>query len=172
MSNTHGTRRFFGRTMAIGPIAAAIVFAAQPSTGYAADDVFATIKESGSITTGSPIVELVVPPGKYAFLAKINLDQDTKTFVTVVCGLMVPDVVLDRNVIRLQPSNVKYVDNLTMPFQGVLEVQENQHVFLFCTSPPGNVLSFRFARITAIRVDGILCEQQSPAACPDLHPVP
>jgi hypothetical protein len=158
--------------MAIGPIAAALVFVAQPNIGHAADDVFAAVNESGSITTGSSIVDLLVPPGKYAFLAKINLDQDSKEFVTVVCGLFAAAVVLDRNVIRLQPSSVLYVDNGTMAFQGVLELKQDTQVALFCTSPPKNVLSFRFARITAIKVDGTLCEHRSPAACPDLHPVP
>jgi hypothetical protein len=168
MSNPFGTRHLPQSTLRVGVIVAAIVLAFPVPPADATSDVFATSRKSGSVVSGEPIVELGVPVGKYAFLAKINLDQDSKSFVTVECTLSMAGIPLDRNVIRLQPSGLKSVDNLAMPFQAVEELATNVTIHLTCTFPPedSSQLSFRFAKITAMRLDGKFCEKPTPAICP------
>jgi hypothetical protein len=140
-----------------------------------ASAVFATFKESGPINPGTPIVKMSIPSGKYAIFAKINIDQDDKSdLVTVACSLLAGPV-LDRNVIVLQRSSEKHLDNLAMPFQAVHEFRlqdpvppEGLHdISLACRIPAGKstALSFRFAKIMAIRLDGMLCDKESPAVC-------
>jgi hypothetical protein len=169
--------------MAMGPLAAAMIVATAVTTSHAANDVFATSSAAGTIESRKPIVELDLPSGKYAILGKINIDQDNDSaYVTVVCTLSQGGIPLDVNVITLQPSSVSFLDNGTIPFQAVRDLRGNYTIGLACTfsSLPGQVvfpggnrtLSFGFARITAIRVQGILCEHPSPAVCPDQHPVP
>ena len=183
MLHRHGKRSGFGLMMALGPLAAAMIVPASVKTSHAADDVFATFRAAGTIEWGKRIVELDVPSGKYAILGKINIDQDNDAaYVTVVCTLSQGGIPVDVNVITLQPSSVMFLDNGTIPFQAVRELHGNYTLSLECKfdSLPGQVifaggnakLSFRFARITAIRVDGILCEHPSPAVCPEQHPVP
>lgn len=183
MLHNHGKRSVFGLTMVMGPLAAAMIVATAVKPSHASDDVFATSRAAGTIAWGKPIVQLDVPSGKYAILGKINIDQDNDAaYVTVVCTLSQAGIPLDVNVITLQPSSVSFLDNGTIPFQAVRELRGNYSILLSCTfhTLPGQVvfaggdakLSFRFARITAIRVDGILCEHPSPAVCPDQHPVP
>jgi hypothetical protein len=146
-----------------------------------ASDVFATFKQSGSIVSGTPIVKLSVPAGKYAIFAKINIDQDDKTsFARPVCTLEAANE-LDRNVIRLQQSGEMRFDNTAIPFQAVEEFRTEwvdpvpfnpplHDIRLSCrfTSGDSSALSFRFAKIMAIRLDGSICNRPSPAVCRDV----
>ena len=135
---------------------------------HAESDIFATLKDAGTIVSGSPILALTIPPGKYAIFAKINLDQDDpKSTVTVDCSLQTAGVVRDRNVIRLQRSAEKYLDNAAIPFQFAIDLSSNYQISLNCKfkSFESSKVSFRFAKLTAIRIDGTLCEKPSPAVC-------
>ncbi len=168
MPTIYGSRSLF-KTTIVGPAAAATILAALVQTCYAASDVFAVFKESGSIVSGSPIVALTVPPGRYAIFAKINVDQDDTTHhVTVECTLKAGGD-LDLNVIRLQSSGTFRVDNGTIPLQIVESLaRERAHdIVLSCTFAKlkSSLLSFRSARITALRLDGSLCDKANPAEC-------
>ena len=156
----------------------------------AATDVFATVTKSGAIVSGggcptavcaadTPIAELIVPAGRYALLAKVNLDHDANGFATVVCALRVGTLDLDLNVIRLQPSGESHIDNAVSPLQAVPDVGRDTQILLSCkfqntpipdsTLGPGKI-SFRFARITAIKIDGMLWRIRAPhtaSRCPD-----
>ena len=143
------------------------------------------LAKSGAILSGgncptavcaadTPIADLIVPAGRYALLAKVNLDHDANGFATVVCALRVGTTDLDLNVIRLQPSSVSHLDNGVSPLQAVLELRSNTRILLLCKfqnipTPDSTLtagkISFRFARITAIKIDGMLCEDSSPAFC-------
>jgi hypothetical protein len=155
-------------------IAAAIILLGTQST-YAAGEVYASFVDAGEIVSGKNIVALTIPPGKYAILAKINIDQDdgkiSKKLLTVSCILRSVGV-SDTNVIRLHPSAIQgsiHSDNGAMPFQVVTELRANTQISMGCTFPfsESRKLSFRFAKITAIRVEGSLCEKPSPAICSD-----
>jgi hypothetical protein len=185
MLTTAGERHAFSSAMAVVLLAAALLLAVQLQLSHAASDVFATVQKSGAILSGgncptaecaadTPIAELIVPAGRYALLAKVNLDHDANGFATVVCALRIGTLDLDVNVIRLQPSSVFHLDNAVSPLQAVLELRSNTQILLVCkfqnapvpdsTLGPGKI-SFRFARITAIKIDGMLCEDSSPAFC-------
>ena len=131
-----------------------------------------------TITPGTPVVKLSVPFGKYAIFAKINIDQDDTTHrATVACTLNASND-LDRNVIALDRSGEKFLDNVAMPFQAVEEVPTfaapvppdiplwDIHLSCRITEGESSLLSFRFAKIMAIKLDGTLCEKESPAVCP------
>jgi hypothetical protein len=84
----HGKRSIFGLTMAMGPLAAAMIVATAVTTSHAANDVFAASRAAGTLESRKPIVELDLPSGKYVILGKINIDQDNDAaYVTVVCTL-------------------------------------------------------------------------------------
>ena len=163
-----GTRDFFGSAIAAAAIMGAIVLMSiQP--GYAANDIYATVKDAGSIVSGEPIVSLRVPGGLYAIFGKINIDQDTKEWVTVVCTLRAA-LDIDRDVSRLQPSGYgSSVDNATIRLQlvTVLDFDDTNAIELSCKfeASESSLLSFRSARITAIRLDGNRCSKPSPADC-------
>jgi hypothetical protein len=147
---------------------AALALATQPA--QAVTDVFATFLDAGSVGSGSPIVTLNVPSGKYAIFAKLGLDQDDSTkVVTVVCKLQA-GLDFDQDHIRLAPSGAQNLDNAAIPFQVVHSFRPgtNNPITLSCTFKASQsvLLSFRFAKITAIRIDGILCNRVSPANCP------
>jgi hypothetical protein len=168
MSTTAAVRSFFGRPLAVAPIAAAIIVTSiQPSD--AANDVFATFRDSGSMVSDENIVTLRVPGGLYAIFGKINIDQDDTTgFVTVTCTLQAAFDV-DRDVSRLQRSSTFTVDNSTIRLQLVplLSFDDTNPITLSCkfdSSESSNV-SFRFARITAIRLEGNRCRKPSPGDC-------
>ncbi len=166
MCSSPGRRRSFRSTLTVGALAGLAALIASPHRSYAQTDVFASVRESGSIVSGEQLVELSIPKGRYALLAKINIDQDAKRFVTVVCTIWAGKEV-DRNVIRLQPSSVTYLDNVAVPLQAVVDLDVNYEIFVSCSfDPQSDPLSFRFAKLTAIRVDGILCEEPTPARCP------
>src|SRR4030095_14980270 len=167
-----GRRYFIRLTIALGKIAVAMILAGTQSS-YAAGDVFASFKDAGEIHSGITIISLDLPSGKYAVFGKINIDQDDANLqpqlVTVTCSLR-PGSVLDRNVIRLHPSAIdgsKASDNGSMPFQAAVELHNDTQISMMCTFPAAHSrkLSFRFAKITAIRVDGSICEKPSPAIC-------
>src|SRR5262245_16014918 len=71
-----GTRHSFSSIVAVRWIAAAIVLTIPIQPSYAATDVFTASRTSGKIDSGTLVVDLLVPEGKYAIFAKINLDQD------------------------------------------------------------------------------------------------
>jgi hypothetical protein len=158
MQTNRTARDFFRSNLSLG--AAAMVVIASVVTGHAATDVFATLKDAGSIVSGEPIVELTIPRGKYAIFAKINIDQDdVNDFARVTCMLQVsPD--LDRNVVTLQSSGMERLDNTTVPFQIVQEFADKfvHKISLTCRFPEGDssLLSFRFAKIMAIRLEAHL----------------
>ena len=170
MLTDYGERHSCRSMLVVGLIAAAMILTAPISSSHAASSVFATVKESGSITSGSPIVKLTVPAGKYAIFAKINLDQDDDDQIArLVCRLRTT-VKLDRNVVPLQDSSIKRLDNAAVSFQIVQEFGQDsfRDITLSCGIQSGgsNQLSFRYAKIMAIRLDGILCEKPSLAVCP------
>jgi hypothetical protein len=188
--STKRKERFFGRTALLSIAAAAFLGATVPPS-HAQSDVFSAFNASGPLVSGAHIIELVVPPGRYAILAKINVDNDrtcpdlpdpaafcSSYFVTVACTLLA-GTVPDRNVVRLQPSAtvgddpVHQFDNAAIHLQLAREFPSNNTIVLRCTFefPDGGTgpVSFRFARITAIRVDGTLCKKKSPAICVELH---
>jgi hypothetical protein len=161
------TRDAFRSPIAVWAIAAAMLLTASIQPGHAASDVFAAaFKESGSIASGKPIVSLSVPGGLYAIFGKINLDYDfPHNSATVVCSLLAGGDV-DRDVSRLEPSG--QFDNAAIRLQLVTElpVDVRTEIELSCvkdfeTTP----VSFRFAKISAIRLDGKRCEKPSPANC-------
>ena len=164
MLNNVATRHFFASALA----AVAIVLTSiHPSD--AANDVFSTLRDSGSIVSGEPVVTLRVPGGLYAIFGKINIDQDDTTeWVTVVCRLRAA-LDNDRDVIRLQRSGPFAVDNATIRLQlvSVLFVDDTNAIELSCTfeSSESSLLSFRSAKISAIRLDGNRCRKPSPADC-------
>lgn len=173
MLTNRGRRYFISSAIVLGAIAAAMILTGLIQPSHAATgDVFATFLDAGEIVSGRPVISLIVPSGKYAVFAKINIDQDAghvgDKFVSVSCTLR-PAKVLDTNMIRLQPSSEKYLDNGTMPFQLVVELTSNTQIDLTCTFPTilSSKVSFRFAKITAIKFDGSLCEKPSPAICSD-----
>jgi hypothetical protein len=162
------TRDFLGWAIAAAAIAGAIVLTSiQP--GHAANDIYATFKDSGSIVSGEPIVTLRVPGGLYAIFGKINIDQDDTTeWVTVVCTLRAA-LDIDRDVSRLQRSGAAEIDNATIRLQlvTVLDFDDTNAIELSCKfeTAESSLLSFRFAKITAIRLDGNRCSKPSPADC-------
>jgi hypothetical protein len=140
----------------------------QPSR--AETDVFSTFADAGSIGSGSPIITLNVPGGRYAIFAKLGLEQDdTTSLVTVTCTLRAGGD-FDRDLIRLAPSGLNRLDLAVIPFQVVHAFRPgtNNNIILSCTftAAQSSLMSFRFAKITAIRVDGLFCNKPSPAVCP------
>lgn len=167
-------RGVFRARMVVGPLAAAMILIGSVAASQAASDVFNVFKQSGAITSGTPIVTMRVPGGRYAIFAKLNIDQDdTVHHVTVTCVLTAGED-HDLNVIRLQSSGAFSVDNATMPLQLVQEFDPGSvnDIVLSCdfSELDSTLLSFRFAKVTAIRVDGESCNKPSPADC--LPPVP
>jgi hypothetical protein len=160
------TRGVF-RSRTAAAVAATMILTGSARHGHAATHVYAAFKVSGSIQSESPIVELKVPGGIYAIFAKVNIDQDdTTSWVTVTCTLQA-GLEVDRNVSRLQRSSS--VDNETIPLQLVvaLPAYEVNDIELSCKfdAVESSKLSFRFAKITAIDIDGLRCEKPSPAEC-------
>lgn len=113
-------------------VAASLIMAAP---GHAATNVFAAFADSGEVVSGKTIVSVDVPPGRYAVLAKLNLDQDDDNYsplLSVTCTLA-PANVVDRNLIRLHPSATtgsKASDNASMPFQLITEFRTNTVIAL------------------------------------------
>jgi hypothetical protein len=164
-------KRYVAASRFPAAIVAAMIVAGQSS--HAANDVFTTFVDAGEIVSGTPILALSIPPGRYAILAKINIDNDdgklSSRFLAVTCTLA-PAQVVDTNVIRFHPSAVtasKASDNFSMPFQVVTELRSNTTIVLVCRFPPlqSRKVSFRFAKMTAIRLAGSICERPSPARC-------
>jgi hypothetical protein len=170
MLNTRHRRSVVASTAAAA-IVAGMILAAQP--GHAGNDAFATFVDSGEIVSGTPILALDIPPGRYAILAKINIDNDDgalmKQLLTVTCTLA-PAQVIDTNVVRFHPSAVtasQASDNFSMPFQLVTDLGSNTRIILVCRFAPelSRKVSFRSAKMTALRLDGSICERPSPARC-------
>ena len=167
------TRSVFTPAISVVPLAAAIIFIAAVRPGHATSDVFAVVEKSGSIVPGKPVLTLWVPGGQYAIFAKINLDQDGHAqgnhLARIVCTLKA-GAVDDLNIITLQGNSEKALDNAAVAFQGVhdFELGSVSDITLSCRFPPGDSakLSFRFAKLMAIRVDGSLCEERGIAICP------
>jgi hypothetical protein len=165
----HRTARVVRSATVVAPIVIALILAGPVQPGHAATDVFATFQEAGTVTSGSPIVRLSLSGGgKYAIFAKINLDQDdSNDAARITCELIADDV--DRNVIKLQYSGEKRVDNAVIPFQVVQEFSDRfvTTLSITCKFPEGDssLLSFRSAKIMAIKVDGRVCEREDPATC-------
>jgi hypothetical protein len=175
MPNNDVARNVFRSPIALGVIAAAMILTGSVRPSHAATDVFAAFKDSGSITSGKPIVTLRVPGGLYAIFGKLNIDQDdTVKWVTVVCALQAGTDV-DQEVSRLQHSGGASlaVDSAAVRLQlvHVLPSDERTNIELSCkfNASESSLVSFRFAKITAIRLDGQGCEQPSPAKCLDEH---
>src|SRR5262245_48518601 len=169
MPNDDAARNAFRSPIAVGAIAAAMILTGSVQPSHAATDVFAAFKNSGSIASGKPIVTLRVPGGLYAIFGKINIDQDdTAKWVTVVCTLQA-GTDLDQDVSRLQPSGGASlaVDNAAVRLQlvHVLPSDERTNIELSCkfNASESSLVSFRFAKITAIRLDGEGCEEPSAA---------
>ena len=166
------TRPLFRPAIAVVPIAVAFVLIVGVRSGHATSDVFAVMEKSGTIVAGKAVLTLWVPGGKYAIFAKINLDQDDageSTVMRIDCALKA-GAVEDLNVITLQASSEKALDNTAVAFQGVheFELGSVSDITLFCRFSPGDSskLSFRFAKLMAIRLDGTLCEERGIAICP------
>lgn len=169
MLNNDAARNVFRSPIAVAAISAAMILTGSVQPSHAAIDVFAAFKNSGSIVSDKPIVTLRVPGGLYAIFGKINIDQDdTVKWVTVVCTLQAGGDV-DRDVSRLQPSGGTSVDNAAIRLQLVNALPSDAltNIDLSCKfdASESSLLSFRFAKITAIRLDGQSCEQPSPAKC-------
>ncbi len=182
MRITNGTRLLFRAPVVVGPIVAAVVLIADVRPGYAASAVYATFENAGAIVSGKWILTLSIPEGKYAIFAKINIDQDdTKHPVSVVCTLEA-GADRDLNVSRLQWSKEKSLnrlDNAVLAFQAVQEFRTEwvdpvppdpplHDVTLSCRMTDGksSLLSFRFAKLMAIKLDGVLCTERNRATCP------
>jgi hypothetical protein len=151
-------------------LATALAIAGSVLPSYAVTDVFSTFRDNGNIATGSPIVTLNVPGGRYVIFAKIGLDQDDSTsLVTVTCNLTA-GVDFDQDHIRLAASSSARLDNAAIPFQVVhsFRAGSNNNIILSCnfSTAQSSNLALRFAKITAIRVDGLFCKKPSPAVCP------
>ena len=168
---THQTvKRLF--SSAAGVIATVITLAGSAQPSHAETDVFSTFKDAGTIASEDPIITLNVPGGNYAIFAKIGLDQDDPDApVTVVCRLQAgKDFDLDH--VRLQRSHQKNVDNAAIPLQVVHAFpggSNDNKITLSCkfALAESDNLALRFAKITALRVDGLFCNKPSPAAvCP------
>jgi hypothetical protein len=164
------TRSVFRPPIAVAPIAAAMILIAVARLCHATSDVFAVVEKSGAIVPGKAVLTLWVPGGKYAIFAKINLDQDdTSSGARLVCTLKA-GAVEDLNIVRLQASSEKALDNTAVAFQGVHEfgLGSVSDITVTCRFPPddSSTLSFRFAKLMAIRLDGTLCEEHVLAICP------
>ena len=106
MCTIYRRRGVLQSTIVTGSAVAVVLLAALRVTSYAADDVFAVFRESGTVVPGVPVVTLKAKGGNFAIFAKINLDQDDVAYnhyVTVECRLEAGGDV-DLDVIRLQPS--------------------------------------------------------------------
>jgi len=164
-------QRYVVVSKAAAAIVAGMIFTAQPS--HAANDAFTTFVDSGEIVSGMPILALDIPPGRYAILAKINIDNDDgalhQQLLTVTCTLA-PAKAVDTNVVRFHPSAItasQASDNFSMPFQVVTDIGSNTRIILVCRFPSelSRKLSFRSAKMTALRLAGPVCERPSPARC-------
>lgn len=153
----------------VGALVAAMILTGAVPASQAASDIFNVFRRSGTIEPGSPIVTLTVPGGRYAIFAKVNIEQDdTTSQVTVTCRLRAGND-LDLNVVRLQRSGEFSVDVQTIPLQLVqgFEPGSVNDIVLSCrfSKLESELLSLRFAKITAIRIDGTSCDKPSPADC-------
>jgi hypothetical protein len=129
-------QRYVVASKAAAAIVAGMIFTAQPS--HAANDAFTTFVDAGEIVSGTPILALDIPPGRYAILAKLNIDNDDgglfQQLLTVTC-MLAPAQVVDTNVVKFHPSAVtasQASDNFSMPFQVVTELGSNTRIILVC----------------------------------------
>lgn len=161
--------RLFRSPIVVAAMMATMILAGVAESSHADTDIFATSRRAGKVTSGRPIVTLSVAGGKYAIFAKINLDQDdSNDSVGVTCELLADD--RDRNRVTLQSSGIKRLDNAVIPFQVVQEFSERfmTDLTITCSFPKGqsSLLSFRSAKIMALRIEGTLCEEENVATCP------
>jgi hypothetical protein len=74
------------------------------------------------------------------------------------------------SIATVQSSGLKRLDNAVIPFQIVQEFSERfmTDLTIACSFPNGDssLLSFRSAKIMALRIEGELCEEDSVATCP------
>ncbi|MPZ36663.1 MAG: hypothetical protein GEU95_01150 [Rhizobiales bacterium] len=178
MITSKATARYIRSAGAIS-LACLLALLSPMRSSHAASDVFSLTKRAGHVNSLTPL-SLHVPPGRYAVFAKVGLDQDetqTTSPVTVNCELSWARAVLDFDQVRLAPSGVDQLDNAVLPLQGVIEERRLPvEITLKCGNDPdtpgaGGKLSWRYVKITAIRVDGLLChkyltEKEDEAHCP------
>ena len=162
-------RRVVRSSTVVAALVVTMILAGVAEPSHADTDVFETSRRAGTVKSGRPIVKLSVAGGKYAIFAKINLDQDDSNDpARITCELLADD--LDRNLVKLQSSGVNRVDNAVIPFQVVQEFSDRfvTELTITCSFPrdDSSLLSFRSAKIMALRVDGKLCEEDSVATCP------
>ena len=147
-----------------------LIAAATVQLSHAESSVFASNDSGGTITSGVPIATLTVPAGKYAVFAKINIDHDDTVtkWMTITCTLRA-DTSIDQDVVRLHGSDDQAaVDKITLPLQLVHTFAKDMgnNITLFCEFASWvSLVSFTFAKITAIRLDGRFCKKRSPASC-------
>ena len=161
--------RIFRSPIVVAAIVVTVSLAGVTEPSHADTDIFGTSRRAGKVTSGRPIVTLTVAGGKYAIFAKINLDQDDSSSPAgITCDLLADD--LDRSRVTLQSSGIRRLDNAVIPFQVVQEFSERfmTDLTITCSFPKGDssLLSFRSARIMALRIEGALCEEDSVATCP------
>jgi len=140
-------------------VAAALVVAlcAQPRLGQAATDVFATFRNNA--TAIGAVVSLFVPPGRYVINAKAFLNNDNPTKQLVTCTLSA-GADFDENTVRLSPDGGSNADRAVVASQVVHEFSEQfgNQISLFCFGEVVGAegVKVKFAKITAIRIDGSL----------------
>jgi hypothetical protein len=153
-----------------------------PESGYALTDVFAVHHNTGFISPGQPFATLIVDGGKYAVIAKINLNNDSGSAAgdvrTITCSLKAqvtgqptPNI-LDETQIRVQVTGSDKLDlaaiHLLSP--ATFTQPKDNKLTLSCTftgtGGSGISLAGAGARILAIRIDGQLCYEEGSASCP------
>lgn len=134
--------------------ALSVALFAQPQLGHAATDVFAVFADNGPVD--GVVASLFVPAGAYAINAKVNLDNDDQFLRNVVCNLGAGGD-FDENAVRLEADGGSNVDQAVVAHQLVHISPNGTNISLFCSAGfnPERVRA-KFAKITAIRIDGAL----------------
>jgi len=135
-------------------------------TGHAATSLFSAWNDGQIITNGQNIVVLRVPSGTYLIHGNVSLDQNDTKVVTVTCKLLTGED-HDDQTLRLAADGVQRLD------QGVFSMQVTRHftsdglIWVACSFPPSQSTNMRskFAKITALRIDGAFCNEHTPADC-------
>lgn len=143
------------RSAAVAALSVALL--AQPQLGQAKTDVFATFRDDA--TAIGVIASLLVPPGRYVINAKASLNNDNPAKQIVTCTLDA-GADFDENTVRLQPNGGSNADRAVIAHQLVHEFSEpfGKTIFLSCLGENigAGLVKVRFAKITAIRIDGSL----------------
>ena len=119
------------------------------------------------ISTGSPVLKLLVPDGPWVIFAKINLDNDDTVSVARVTARLEAKGQHDVGMVRLAPSGASKLDNAMVALNIVAEWNGNSSgptnvIELFCDVQGSTNVSFRAARITAMRVDDLEIVKPAP----------